>query len=90
MDRATRGRALTSLEMPELIIPIWRAAELLDISEAYCRRQVKAGVIPSIKQGRRLQVPVEALREYVRRQTEWEQPVQVTPTVVQIKRKASS
>ena len=57
--------------MSDLVLTIAQCAEQLEISERLAYQLVKEGLIPTVKLGSRRVVPLEALREMLRKRTEW-------------------
>lgn len=55
----------TTLE--PLVLTVSEAADVLRISRAKAYRLVAAGELPAVRVGATLRVPLDALREYVRR-----------------------
>lgn len=50
-----------------LVLTVSEAADVLRISRAKAYRLVAAGELPAVRVGATLRVPLDALREYVRR-----------------------
>lgn len=54
----------------QILLKPKRAFELLDISRSTGYALIASGELPSVRIGRAVRVPVDALREWVKRQTE--------------------
>ena len=64
-------------QIPKLAFSIREAAASLSLSERTVEEMAKRGEIPSFRQGRRVLVPVDGLRQWVKEATERD-PVQVS------------
>lgn len=60
----------TRTELQVLAVAVSEASRLLSLSEFTVRAYVRRGVLPSIRLGRRILIPVSALMEVIRRKQE--------------------
>jgi excisionase family DNA binding protein len=65
---ALDGRQMVSTTTEKLLYRPAEAADVIGVSRARAYELIAAGVIPSIKIGTSVRVPVGALREWVERQ----------------------
>jgi excisionase family DNA binding protein len=54
----------------QILLKPKKAFELLDISRSTGYAMIASGALPSVRIGRAVRVPVDGLREWVKRQTE--------------------
>jgi excisionase family DNA binding protein len=67
---ANEGRPFALIENTEqILLKPKRAFELLDISRSTGYAMIASGELPSVRFGRAVHVPVEALKEWVKRNT---------------------
>ncbi len=59
---------MTDTRNPRLLIRVSEAAEILSVARLKAYLMVQTGEIPSVRLGKSVRVPVQALNEWVQRQ----------------------
>jgi excisionase family DNA binding protein len=62
--------ASMGVDSEKLLLKVSEAQKILSLSRSTVYSMIASGVLPSVRIGRAVRIPVDALKEWVKRQTE--------------------